>query len=256
MRLGARDLHVSRGGRPALQGVDLGVGSGELVGVIGPNGAGKSTLLKALAGLLPTRQGAVELDGRAISAWGQSGLARKIAYLPQERVVHWPLSVRSTVALGRFPYRGTGVGVAGDDEAVERALAAMDVAALAERTVSELSGGELARVLVARALAQETPYLLADEPAAGLDPAHQLTLFERLSRLAAEGRCVLVALHDLSLAARFCHKLLLLKAGRLLAEGAPSRVLTEPILAEAFSIRASLATAAGVPVVVPFATLE
>jgi iron complex transport system ATP-binding protein len=141
-------------------------------------------------------------------------------------------------------------------EAVERALSAMELTKLAHRPVTELSGGELARTLIARALAQEASVLLADEPSAGLDPAHQLGLFEGLRRLAAEGRIIFVALHDLSLAARFCDRVLLLKAGRIIGLGAPATVLTEEALARAYEIRARLIHIEGNPFVLPSSRLS
>jgi len=253
MTLEAHGLQVRRGDRTVITGLTLSAVPGELIGVLGPNGAGKSTLLKALAHLLPVTSGQIALDARPIAAWDRAALGRTIAYLPQERIVHWPLSVRATVALGRFPHddAASAAGAA----AIDRALAEMDVAAVAGRPVSELSGGELARVLMARALAQETAVLLADEPTAGLDPAHQLALFDRLAALARAGRTVLAAMHDLSLAARYCTRVVLLKDGRMLADGPPRDVLTEPRLAEAFGIRARLATVDGVTIVVPLSNV-
>jgi iron complex transport system ATP-binding protein len=182
--------------------------------------------------------------------------ARALAYLPQERTVHWALSARAVVGLGRLPYQPMGVGEsASDTAAINAALAAMDVARLAHRPVVELSGGERARVLVARALAQEPRALLADEPAAGLDPAHQLALFRHLAELATTGCTVIVALHDLSLAARFCHSLVLVHEGRTLAAGAPQEVLTPELLAAAYRITARYAVLDGVPVVLPLNVL-
>lgn len=170
--------------------------------------------------------------------------------------MHWALLARAVVALGRLPHRPLGAGEsARDHAAIDTALAAMDAAHLAGRPVPELSGGERARVLVARALAQEPRALLADEPAAGLDPAHQLTLFRHLAALAAEGRTVIVALHDLSLAARFCHSIALVHEGRTIAAGPPKEVLTPEHLAAAYGIRAHYRCLDGVPVVLPLDVL-
>jgi iron complex transport system ATP-binding protein len=256
MRLEAHNLHVRLKAREVLTGLDFTAQAGELTAVIGPNGAGKTTLLRALAGLLPVATGAASLDGRAVAEWPQRELARALAYLPQDRIVHWALTARAVVALGRLPYRPMGAGEsAADARAIDAALAAMDVAHLQGRPVLEISGGERARVLVARALAQEPCVLLADEPAAGLDPAHQLTLFGHLSALAAAGRTVVVALHDLSLAARFCHRIVLVQAGSLVAAGSPEDVLTPEHLAAAYGIKARYVQAEGVPVVLPLEVL-
>jgi iron complex transport system ATP-binding protein len=256
MRIEARGLRVSLKGREVLRGLDLAAEPGQLTAVIGRNGAGKTTLLKVLAGLVAPQAGAMLLDGADIGGWDRGRLARALAYLPQERLVHWALTARAVVALGRLPYQPLGAGESDADRAaIDAALAAMDAAHLAQRPVPELSGGERARVLVARALAQEPRVLLADEPAAGLDPAHQLALFHHLAALAAAGRTVVVALHDLSLAARFCHAVALLHEGRTLAAGTPQEVLTPEHLAAAYRITARYQAIDGVPVVLPIDVL-
>jgi iron complex transport system ATP-binding protein len=233
-----------------LYGLDFSAHAGEVTAVIGPNGAGKTTLLRTVAGLLPPDAGTAAVDGRALSDWQPQALARALAYLPQERVVHWALSARAIVALGRLPYQPMGAGESeADAAAIDAALTAVDATHLAERPVLEMSGGERARILVARALAQEPRVLLADEPAAGLDPAHQLTLFRHFTALAVVGRTVVVALHDLSLAARFCHRIVLMHRGRTVASGAPADVLTSEHLAAVYGIRARYATLDGVPIV-------
>ena len=170
--------------------------------------------------------------------------------------MHWPLKVRAVVALGRLPHQPSGAGEStADRSAIDKALDAMEVAHLAGRSVLELSGGERARVLIARVLAQQPRALLADEPAAGLDPAHQLSLFHHLARIAAEGRTVVVALHDLSLAARFCHTMVLLHEGRTYAAGPPREVLAPEHLAAVYGITASYRMVDGVPVVLPIGVL-
>jgi iron complex transport system ATP-binding protein len=208
-----------------------------------------------MAGLLPLEGGSVDIEGRALSTLTQTERARGIAYLPQERIVHWPLAVERVVALGRLPHRAGMMPDARDRAAVEAAMETMDVAALAQRPVSQLSGGERARVLVARALAQESRVLIADEPTAGLDPAHALGLFGTFQKLAAEGRAVIVALHDLTLAARFCHHVVLLVAGRVAASGPAAEVLQPDPLSAAFGVTIANGVIADVPIVLAVAPL-
>jgi iron complex transport system ATP-binding protein len=256
VRIEARGLRVSLKRREVLAGLDLAAEPGQLTAIIGRNGAGKTTLLKALAGLLAPGAGMVLIDGAPLGGWDRGRLARMLAYLPQERLVHWALTARAVVGLGRLPYQPFGAGEsAADRAAIDAALAAMDAAHLSHRPVPELSGGERARVLIARALAQEPRVLLADEPAAGLDPAHQLTLFRHLAALAAAGCTVVVAVHDLSLAARFCHSIALVHEGRTLATGKPRDVLVPQHLAAAYGIRAHVHDIEGVPVVLPIDVL-
>jgi iron complex transport system ATP-binding protein len=255
-RLEAKGVGVWLGGRRVLTDVSLTVSPGEIVAVIGANGAGKSTLLKALAGLIAPGAGAVTIGERALAGLDRRALGQTIAYLPQDRTVHWPLTVRRLVALGRLPFRAAIAGPSADDrDAVADAMAAMDVTAFADRSVTELSGGERARVLLARALAQRPRFLVADEPTTGLDPAHGLTLFAQFVRMAALQRAVIVALHDLSLAARYCHRVLLLKDGAALAEGTPRDVLTPERLAQAYGVRATVAQIDGRTVVLPIEPL-
>ena len=250
----ATGVRLALGGRTVLDTVDLAIPAGRITAVVGPNGAGKSTLLRAFAGLVTPASGEITLGGRPLGSHNRSELARLLAYLPQERAVHWPLAARAVVALGRLPHAGAST-VEADAAAVDSALAAMDISDLAERPVVELSGGERARVLVARALAQQTPLLLADEPTAGLDPAHALALFELFTRLAADGRTVVVALHDLRLAARFAHHVVLLADGGIAAVGPPADVLTPRYLEPAFGVTMLCTTIDGMAIVVPVSSL-
>lgn len=244
-------LTVDLKGRRVLDGVALTASAGEVLGLIGPNGAGKSTLLRAMAGLLPVVAGRVTIGTRDIAGASPDWRAAHVAYLPQGREVRWSMPVAALVGLGRLPYQRFGAGAGMDDlHHIAAAMAAMDVSHLETRPVTELSGGELARVLMARAIAQDTPVLLADEPAAGLDPAHQLGLFEVLAARAGAGRTIIVALHDLSLAARFCHKLLLLRSGAVLAAGRPADVLTPDRLSTAYGIEGRLTEQDGIPLVI------
>jgi len=254
--LEAGDIVLNYGERPVLRGVSIQLRPGEIVALVGANGAGKSSLLKTLAGLVMPTRGRVTLDGQPLASIERNTLSRQIAYLPQERTVHWPLSVRQLVALGRLPHRHLLTGpTRRDAEAVERAMLATGVQDLADRPAFELSGGERARVLLARAIAQEATYMIADEPSAGLDPAHELTLFERLAEISATGRGIIVALHDLSLAARFCHRAILLQHGTMLAAGRPDEVLTPGRLAAGFGIRATVVQVEGAPIIVPLEAL-
>ncbi|MFM9849488.1 MAG: ABC transporter ATP-binding protein [Hyphomicrobiaceae bacterium] len=255
MMLDTRDITVNLAGRLILERVSCRAQAGKITAVIGPNGAGKSTLLRAMAGLLPLEAGSIDFDGRALHSLERTELARSIAYLPQERIVHWPLAVERVVALGRLPYRAGMMPDARDHAAVDAAMHTMDVSGLAHRPVSQLSGGERARVLVARALAQESRVLIADEPTAGLDPAHALGLFGTFGQLAAEGRAVIVALHDLTLAARFCHHVVLLVAGRVAADGPAADVLQPAPLSAAFGVTIANGLVADVPVVLAVAPL-
>nr|WP_255696964.1 ABC transporter ATP-binding protein [Sandaracinobacteroides sayramensis] len=231
-------MGVRLGGREVLGGLSTQLPAGLLVGVLGPNGAGKSSFLKALAGLLP-HAGRVLLDGAPLAHMPRAEVARRIAYLPQGQTLHWPLAVERLVGLGRLPHLAPLSRIADSDRAaIERAMRRTDVAHLAQRTATELSGGERARVLLARALAVEAPVLLADEPLTSLDPAHQIEGMEILRDEARAGALVVAVMHDLALAYRYCDRILLLDRGRLVAEGPAGDVLTPGNLAEVYAISA------------------
>jgi iron complex transport system ATP-binding protein len=251
MELVASDLRVDLSGRTVLAGVDVAVRPGEVVGLLGPNGAGKSTLIRALAGQL-AHTGSVRIGGRDAGALSVTERARLIAYLPQARVIGWPVSVEKAVALGRQPWLGFGARPGPHDAAICReAMAAMDVADLAARRATELSGGEQARVLAARAIAQDTPVLIADEPASGLDPAHQIAMMAAFGAIARRGKAILVSMHDLTLAARWCDRVVLLADGRVAADGPPGAVMDADMLRTVFGIRVHVAEADGRPVLAP-----
>jgi iron complex transport system ATP-binding protein len=221
-------LTVRRGLCPVVEQVTLTVGAGEFVGLLGPNGAGKTSLLRGALGLLP-HEGASSL-----SALPPAERARRAAFMPQGREIAWPVSVEALVSLGRGPHLRDS---AADRAAVERALQRMGLENYRARTATALSGGEQARVLIARALAQETPLLLADEPVAGLDPEAQIKTMQVFADLAAEGKAVVASIHDLGLAARHCTRLVLLERGVLVADGPPRDVLTDENLARVFGVR-------------------
>jgi len=251
--LGASDVSVAFNGHRVVDRVDIAVARGELVGLIGPNGAGKTTLVRALAGLLAPTAGVVRFDGRPIAELPRRALARRLAYIAQGADCHWPLTVERVVALGRLPHLAPWQRPGDNDRrAISAALEAADMTAFADRRATSLSAGERARALLARALAVEPAALLADEPVAALDPGHQLDLMTLLRRRTRDGAAVVVVLHDLSLAARFCHRLVLMHRGRVLAEGAPEAVLTADTLAAAYGIEALIGRHGDEPYVVPW----
>jgi iron complex transport system ATP-binding protein len=213
-----------------LRDVDVQIEPGQITAICGPNGAGKSTLLTALAGLLVPDSGQVSLDGTDIAAMHPRTRAQKIGYLPQDGEVAWDVAVRSLVALGRMPHGDAA------SEPVERALVALDLVPLATRPISKLSGGEKARALLARVLAGEPEWLLADEPLAALDIGHQLTLLLHLRRVAEDGAGVVLVLHDLSLAMNHADHVVVLDKGSLIASGVPDVVLSEAIIAKVWGV--------------------
>ncbi|MGE0407717.1 MAG: ABC transporter ATP-binding protein [Amphiplicatus sp.] len=217
-----------------LKEVSFGADKGEFVGLIGPNGAGKTTLLRVLAGLEPA-QGDRLIFGEPVAATAPVVRARRLSYLPQMRPVHWSMRVENIVALGRFAYGAPARLEGADAAAVARAVEATGIGALLSRPATALSGGEAARMHLARALCAETPILLADEPTAALDPRHQLAIMTAL-RERAGSALVIAALHDLALAAKFCTRIILLDAGRLAADGAPNAVLTAANLSRVFGV--------------------
>ncbi len=249
-------VHVVRDGRAILDGVSLALADGEVLGIVGPNGAGKSTLLRAMAGLLAAERGTVALDGRDIRDWGRGALARRIAYLPQHPECHWAMAVERVVALGRLPHVAPWRGPSATDRlAVRAAMDAADVRHLAARRAGTLSGGEHARVMLARALAAEPGILLADEPVADLDPYHGIDVMEHLATLARRGRAVAVVLHDLTLAARYCDRLALLDGGRIVAEGPTGPTLSPENLAAVYRIAALRGSHEGKSYLLPWTRL-
>jgi iron complex transport system ATP-binding protein len=237
--LAGSNLHVSLDAVAVLHGVSISAAPGEIVGLIGPNGAGKSTLLRTLAGIELPSQGTVELRGRDITAIKAAQRARQIAYLPQASEVYWPLSVANLVGLGRVPYRKLFASLSQvDEQAIESALAKTELQTLRTRTVGTLSGGERMRALVARMLAVEADILLVDEPVAGLDPYYQIQFMDVFAAEARQGRAVVLVLHDLSLAARHCDRVVLLDAGKVAASGTPEEVLTKDQISAVYRVEA------------------
>lgn len=240
------NLTLRRQGRVVVDGVSLTIGPGECIGLLGPNGAGKTSLLRGALGLIP------HAGRSSLAAMPPAARARAVAFLPQGRDIAWPVTVETLVALGRAPHGAADPA----DPAVARALSRMGLDGYRQRPATQLSGGEQARALIARALAQDTPLLIADEPAAGLDPEAQIRAMTVFRALAGEGRSVLVSVHDLGLAARHCTRLLLLDQGRLVADGPPGAVLTPERLATVFGIRAYHAQTPDGPVVQPIGLIR
>lgn len=233
--LRATGLALARGGREILRGLDVAASGGEFVTVIGPNGAGKSTLLAALAGLVRLDAGAVLLDGTSIASLTAGELARRRSYLPQNARCEWPLSVERMVALGLAPLGRE------DPARIDAVLADCDLAALRAQQVTTLSGGELTRAMLARALVADPQVLIVDEPLAGLDPRHAWDAARRLRDLAVEqGRLVIAAIHDVNIALRLATRIWALRAGCLLADGPPQAVLDGALLGELFGMVAQL----------------
>ena len=253
--LEARDVAVTLGGRAILEGAGLAVERGGFVAVIGPNGAGKTTLLRAAAGLVAA-SGDIRLDGRPLADLSRRERARRLAYLPQGHVFHWPLAVAEVVALGRLPLGGGADLSETDRAAVASALAATGTTDFADRAVTTLSGGERARVALARVLATEAPLILADEPTASLDPHYQLVVLDILKRHAAAGGAVVAVLHDLGLAGRYADRVVLIDKGRVAAEGTPAEVLTEERLSQAFGVEIEIVERHGTTVVIPWEVAE
>lgn len=256
MRIEATSATVRFGDTNALDRVDCAVRSGEMVALIGPNGAGKTTLMRVLADLQPLQTGEARYDGKRANELAPGELARRVAFLAQGGEAYWPLRVDHLVALGRLPHRRAFFALsAADHAAIELALAAADVAHLRARTLGALSGGERARVLLARALAVQAEMLLADEPVAALDPLHQLQAMELLRSVARNGAGVVAVLHDLTLAVRFCDRLIVLADGRVLADGPPS-VLTDAVVAAAYGVEALRGERGGEPFIVPWTAIR
>jgi iron complex transport system ATP-binding protein len=235
MAVTARGLRRSLGHRLVLDGIDVEIAGGMITGLVGPNGAGKSTLLRLLAGIDTPDGGELRLDGAPLRSLSPTARARRIAHLPQAAQPQWPLSGRDVVSLGRLPH-GAGFDrmSEADAEAIERAMTRTGTTAFATRRIDQLSAGERARLLLARALATEAGVLLVDEPTAALDPGYQLEAMMALRNEADRGVAVAVALHDLALAARFCDRLVLLAGGRVLKVGPPAEVLQADTLRTAY----------------------
>ncbi|MGW7455113.1 heme ABC transporter ATP-binding protein [Streptomyces sp. NPDC054787] len=248
----AAALHLRLGHREVLSGIDLTARSGEVLALVGPNGAGKSTLLAALAADLPATSGEIRIDGRAVGDWSAPDLALRRSVLPQSAVLSFPFPVEDVVRMGRAPWAGTTCADL-DDEAVAAAMAATEVTSFASRPFSALSGGERARVALARVLAQRTPLLLLDEPTAALDLRHQELVLRICRERAAAGDAVVVVLHDLGLAAAYADRAAVLHEGRIAADGPPGEVFDGALLSRVYRqpVEVLAHPRTGAPLVVP-----
>ena len=225
------------GERKVLHGVSFEARAGQLYGILGPNGSGKTTLARLVLGFLTPSAGGIRVADRAVASYSRREFARAVAAVPQEMPVDFPFTVRELVLLGRTPHLGPlGLEAKSDLEAADEAMTLCGVAELRDRPIHALSGGELRRAYVARAIAQHAQALVCDEPTSGLDIHHQVSIFELLRAQAAAGRCVIAVVHDLNLAAAYCDRLLLLRAGATVAEGSVEDVLTYRVVREAYDV--------------------
>ncbi len=242
MSLKLHNASVTVHGAQLLRDVSFEVTPSKLVGLLGPNGAGKTTAVRALLGLQPLSAGHAYLDGQPSHSLTPKQRALRVSYLPQARKLAWPIAVREAVSLGRFAYGGP-MGRLGpvDAAAVEDALTRCSLNGFEDRSVTSLSGGELARVHLARALASQGPALIADEPTAALDPGHSFDVLATLKSQASAGQAVLVVLHDLALAARFCDEIILLDQGKLVIQAPPREALNPQILSSVYRVKATWA---------------
>jgi iron complex transport system ATP-binding protein len=247
-------VRYGRSGRKALDGVNMTVPEGALYAVIGPNGSGKSTLMKALLGLVRPESGEVRIAGKETHTWTRRDLARAVGAVPQTEHLAFPLPLRDFVAMGRYPHLGPlRPEGAADREAIQEAMARCDILDLAARDVTTLSGGELQRARIARALAQEPQSLALDEPTASLDIRHEMTIFRLLRNSADRGMTVLLITHNINLAARFADRFLLLADGRVAAEGGADGVFREDVLEAVYRwpVAVGVDPSSGAPTVTP-----
>jgi len=243
-QLNVQGLQFVRSERRILDDFNVTFDSGCVTAVLGPNGAGKSTLLACVAGLMKPSGGRIEMDGVPTLTMPSAARARRIAFLPQSPEIAWPIDVQTLVGLARIPFHGV-TSEADDVAAVNRAMAITNTTQWVKRVVSTLSGGERARALLARVFAGEPEWILADEPFAGLDPAHQFEAADLLRASAAAGRGVVLTIHDLTLAARIADRIVILQDGRIVADGTPAQALTSATLRAVYGIDAEWLTVPG-----------
>lgn len=253
MKITVENLTYSYNGRPVVNGVSLSPREGEVTAILGPNGAGKTTLLRCITGALRPVRGTARLDGQSIDTMSPREKARRVALVPQGSSLEFRFTVLETVLMGRYPWLGRfAAESARDHEIARQVIGEVGLAAFCDRPVTALSGGELQRVLVARALCQDTPALLLDEPVSHLDIRHQVDILSTVRRRADErGVTVLCVLHDLNLAARFAHRMVVMKDGRVVAEGVPDHVLDPALIGEVYGLPVTRIDAGDRPVLIP-----
>lgn len=255
-RLRGENLTVGYDRRQVLSGLDVEIPTGQVTVIVGPNACGKSTLLRALARMIPTSTGQVVLDGAPIGQLGAKEVARTLALLPQSPIAPDGIVVEDLVARGRYPHQGLLKQWSRADElAVESALERAGVVELRDRLVGELSGGQRQRVWIAMVLAQATPLLLLDEPTTFLDISHQVEVLNLCRRLHGDGVTVVAVLHDLNLAFRYADHLIVMKAGEIVAQGAPSDIVTADVIGSVFDLPCRIIAdpETGTPLVIPLA---
>ena len=253
-RLTAREITLRYGDRVVATRLSLDIPDGAFTAIVGPNACGKSTLLRAFVRLLRPAEGQVELDGREVGAYPSKELARQVGFLPQDPLAPDDVKGRQLVARGRFPHQSLlSLWSESDERAVTEAMAAAGVTELAGRPVQELSGGQRQRVWIAMALAQQTPYLLLDEPTSFLDITHQYQLLRLLAQLRDQGRTVIAVLHDINQACRFADHLVAMRDGRVVAEGRPADIVDAALIKDVFDLPSVIVPdpVAATPMVVP-----
>lgn len=237
MLINAQHLSLSKAGRKLVNDVSVAINKGQIIGLIGPNGAGKTSLLKLLANVQKADSGSYEFAGKPINQYKEKELAKQVAYLAQQATAHWPLTVRKVIELGRLPYQRFGRDLSAQDQhIVLKAAKQTDVEHLLDRVITSLSGGEQTRVFLARLFAAEPNVIFADEPIAALDPYHQLHVMEILREHAQRGGTVVVVMHDINLASRFCDQLILMNHGKIVKFGKLNDLLQDNVLANTYGI--------------------
>ncbi len=245
-------LSVKFAHKTILHNIDFGMNAGEFIGLIGPNGSGKTTLIRSLSGMLPDNKKKVKFLGRSLADYNRKQLAKKIAYLPQGNESHWSITVENLVMLGRLPHQKQWQGSSDlDKKIVQKVLQGCGVSQFANTPVDTLSGGERARVFLSRALAVEPELLMVDEPISGLDPGYQLDVMQKFRQLSESGMGIICVIHDLTLATRYCHKLVMLSEQKIISAGKPEQVLSSENIARCYNIKVHKGEAEGHAFVIP-----